>query len=76
MEVIGSFEVEMNTLFGFIFFSDYCSVAYRSCIKTCKLGIDSINISIQLLPPKILLLLQERPVNSLYIDFFRERVLI
>lgn len=76
MEVIENFEVEMNVLFVYLFFSDYCSVAYRSCIKTCKLGIDSINISIQLLLPKILVLLEERPFNSLYIDFFRERTLI
>jgi len=35
--VVGSSEAEMNVV---------GSDAYRSCIKTCKLGMDSISISI------------------------------
>lgn len=35
------------------FFPDYCNVACRSCVKVCMLGIYSINIGIQILPPEI-----------------------
>lgn len=38
---IGSSEAEIN-----VFFFTHRSDAYRSCIKTCKSGMDSVSISI------------------------------